>query len=304
MSFDGRLLANISVLAAIVHSGSFARAAEALGMSPSGVSRAVGRLESSIGVRLFDRTTRSVTLTDEGRRLYGEISPLIAGIGDAVNLASGASTAVRGRLRVNVDAYFSRRMIAPHLATFLERYPEISLELIAREQLGDLVAEGFDIAVRFGQPPSSSLVARKLLETRTATVASPGYLKKYGYPATPADLIHHACIQMRSTMTGLPLEWEYGAAGQVIPVKTSSRLLVNESGTLIGACLAGAGIARVKASGVTDLIADGQLIELLTEWTGESFSLYALYPSRHLPPAKVRAFIDFVIEILQLDEGL
>jgi DNA-binding transcriptional LysR family regulator len=132
-------------------------------------------------------------------------------------------------------------------------------------------------------------------------VASPGYLKKYGHPQTPADLIHHACIQMRSTMTGLPLEWEYGAAGQVTPVKTSSRLLVNESGTLIGACLAGAGIARVKASGVKDLIADGQLIELLTEWTGESFYLYALYPSRHLPPAKVRAFIDFVIEILQLD---
>ncbi|MCU1738507.1 MULTISPECIES: LysR family transcriptional regulator [unclassified Pseudomonas] len=151
MSFDGRLLSNISVLAAIVHSGSFARAAEALGMSPSGISRAVGRLESSIGVRLFDRTTRSVTLTDEGRRLYGEISPLLSGIGDAVNLASGASTAVRGRLRVNVDAYFSRRMLAPQLATFLDLYPELSLELIVRDQLGDLVAEGFDIAVRFGQ---------------------------------------------------------------------------------------------------------------------------------------------------------
>jgi DNA-binding transcriptional LysR family regulator len=304
MSFDGRLLANISVLAAIVHSGSFARAAEALSMSPSGVSRAVGRLEASIGVRLFDRTTRSVTLTDEGRRLYGEISPLISGIGDAVNMASGASTAVRGRLRVNVDAYFSRRMIAPHLATFLDRYPEISLELIVREQLGDLVAEGFDIAVRFGQPPSSSLVARKLLETRTTTVASPAYLKKYGTPQTPADLIHHACIQMRSTMTGLPLEWEYGLSGQVTPVKTSSRLLVNESGTLIGACLAGAGIARVKASGVEDLIASGQLVELLQEWTGESFYLYALYPSRHLPAAKVRAFIDFVAQILRLEPSV
>lgn len=301
MSFDGRLLSNISVLAAIVHSGSFARAAEALGMSPSGISRAVGRLESSIGVRLFDRTTRSVTLTDEGRRLYGEISPLLSGIGDAVNLASGASTAVRGRLRVNVDAYFSRRMLAPQLATFLDLYPELSLELIVRDQLGDLVAEGFDIAVRFGQPPSSSLVARKLLETETVTVAAPHYLSRYGCPQTPEDLTQHACIQMRSTMTGLPLEWEYSKGRKVIPVKTTSRLLVNESGTLIGACLAGAGIARIKASGVKDLIAQGKLVELLKEWKGESFSLYALYPSRHLPPAKVRAFIDFVLQVLQQD---
>lgn len=301
MSLDGRLLSNISVLAAIVHSGSFARAAEALGMSPSGISRAVGRLETSIGVRLFDRTTRSVTLTDEGRQLYGEISPLLVGINDAVNLTSGASTAVRGRLRVNVDTYFSRRMMAPHLATFLTLYPEISLELMVRDQLGDLVGEGFDIAIRFGQPPSSTLIARKLLETRTVTVASPNYLNKFGRPETPSDLIHHACIQMKSTMTGLPMEWEYSSDQGIIPVKTTSRLLVNESGTLIGACLAGAGIARVKASGVKDLIADGHLIELLKGWTGEKFDLYALYPSRHLAPAKVRAFIDFVSQFLQED---
>ncbi|MDQ0704575.1 DNA-binding transcriptional LysR family regulator [Pseudomonas sp. W3I7] len=298
MSFDGRLLSNISVLAAIVHSGSFARAAEALSMSPSGISRAVGRLETSIGVRLFDRTTRSVTLTDEGRMLYGEISPLLAGIGDAVNLTSGASTAVRGRLRVNVDTYFSRRMMAPHLSRFLTLYPEISLELLVRDQLGDLVGEGFDIAIRFGQPPSSTLIARKLLETSTVTVASPDYLSKYGSPKTPSDLIHHFCIQMKSTMTGLPMEWEYTLGKTTMPVKTTSRLLVNESGTLIGACLAGVGIARIKASGVKDLIAQGHLVELLQGWRGEKFDLYALYPSRHLPPAKVRAFIDFVSEFL------
>ncbi|OTP76294.1 Transcriptional regulator, LysR family [Caballeronia sordidicola] len=141
MSFDGRTLANISVLAAIVEGGSFARAADALGLSPSGVSRAVGRLETSIGVRLLDRTTRSVMLTDEGRRLYEEIGPLLAGIGDAVTMTAGASAAVQGRLRVNVDAYFSRRMLAVHLARFLERYPELSLELVTRDQLGDLVAD-------------------------------------------------------------------------------------------------------------------------------------------------------------------
>lgn len=303
MSFDGRMLANISVLAAVVEGGSFARAADALGLSPSGVSRAVGRLEASIGVRLLDRTTRSVMLTDEGRRLYEEIGPLLAGIGDAVTLTAGASAAVRGRLRVNVDGYFSRRMLAPHLAQFLNRYPELSLELVAREQLGDLVAEGFDIAVRFGQPPSSSLIARKLLETRTVTVAAPAYIKRHGRPATPADLVNHACIQMRSPVTGQALEWEYRSGRKLIPVKTAGRLLVTEAGTLLGACLAGAGIARVKASGVQDLLEKGRLIELLPEWGGEKFLLYALYPSRHLPAAKVRAFIDFVLEILGDDEG-
>lgn len=304
MSFDGRLLSNISVLAAIVHSGSFARAAEALNLSPSGVSRAVTRLEGSIGVRLFDRTTRAVTLTDEGRRLYEEISPLLAGIGDAVSLASGASTAVNGRLRVNVDTFFSRRILAPHINDFLQRYPDISLELVVRDQLGDMVAEGFDIAVRFGHPPSSSLVARKLLETRTATVASPEYLRLRGVPQSPEELIHHACIQVRSSMTGQPLEWEYSRNGEIVPAKISSRLMVNESGTLLGACLAGAGIARLKTSGIQDLLADGRLVELLTEWKGESFPLYALYPSRHLPAAKVRAFIDFVMHILKIDGPL
>ncbi|WP_213992586.1 LysR family transcriptional regulator [Sodalis sp. dw_96] len=299
MSFDGRLLSNINVLAAIVHSGSFARAAEAMNMTPSGVSRAVSRLEAGIGVRLFDRTTRAVTLTDEGRRLYEEISPLLAGIADAVSLASGAASAVNGRLRVNVDPFFSGRMLAPHLTTFLERYPGLSLELTVRDQLGDLVSEGFDIAVRFGEPPSSSLIARKLLETHTVTVASPDYIQKHGYPRTPADLIHHFCIQMRSSMTGLPLEWAYSSDGKAFPVKIVSRLLVNEAGTLLAACLAGAGIARIKARGVEDLIEKGRLVALLTDWSGEHFQLYALYPSRHLPPAKVRAFIDFVVDMLR-----
>lgn len=302
MSFDGRMLANISVLAAIVHSGSFARAAEALGMSPSGVSRAVTRLESSIGIRLFDRTTRSVTLTDEGRQLYAQISPLLAGIGDAVTLATGASTAVQGRLRVNVDAFFAGRMLAPHIDKFLQRHPGLELELTVRDQLGDLVAEGFDIAVRFGQPPSSSLVARRLLDTRTVTVASPDYLKRRGRPNTPGDLAGHSCIQMKSAMTGLPLDWEYGSGGEKITLRTSGRLLVNESSTLIAACVGGAGVARVKASGVKDLLADNRLVEILQDWQGESFNLYALYPSRHLPPAKVSAFIDFVTEVLDLSE--
>jgi len=211
-------------------------------------------------------------------------------------VTAGAAAVVRGRLRVNVDAFFSRFMLAPHLGRFLERYPEISLDLIAREQLGDLVAEGFDVALRFGAPPPSSLVARKLLETRTVTVAAPAYIEKHGRPATPAELAGHACIQVRNSQTGQPLEWEFRRGGRIHPVKTSGRLLVTEAGTLLGACLAGVGIARIKAIGVQALIDQGQLIELFPAWPGETFPLYALYPSRHLPAAKVKAFIDFVAE--------
>jgi DNA-binding transcriptional LysR family regulator len=295
MAFDARVIANVGVLAAIVETGSFARAGEALGLTRSGVSRAMARLENSVGVRLLDRTTRVVSLTDEGRRLYSEVAPLLTGIEDAVTLTSGSSVAVRGRLRVNVDAFFSRLLFTPHVAEFLSLYPDLSLELVARDQLGDLVGEGFDIAVRFGMPPASSLIARKLLDTRTITVASPDYIQQHGRPASPADLTRHSCILVRDSLTGQTIEdWQFRRGAEVANVNISGRLTVAEWGTMLGACLEGVGIARVKAIGVQHLIERGALVEVLTDWQGEGFPLYALYPSRHLPPAKVRAFIDFV----------
>ncbi len=294
MAFDGRVISNVGVLAAIVEGGSFARAADALGLSRSGVSRAVSRLEARVGVRLLDRTTRVVALTDEGRKLYSEIAPLLTGIEDAVTVTSGSSVAVRGRLRVNVDAFFSRLLFTPHIADFLSLYPDLSLELVARDQLGDLVGEGFDIAIRFGTPPESSLVSRKLLDTRTITVASPAYLDRHGVPDDPSDLTRHTCIQVRDSLTGQPIEeWQFSRGKKVVQVKTTGRLMVAEFGTMLGACLGGVGIARVKAIGVQHLIDQGALVEVLPDWLGDSFPLYALYPSRHLPPAKVRAFIDF-----------
>lgn len=298
MSFEGRMLSNVNVLVAIVESGSFARAADTLGLTPSGVSRAIQRLESQIGIRLFDRTTRSVTLTDEGRRLYEGISPLLDGLDEAITTAADSSVAVRGRLRVNVDAVFSSLILAPHIDRFLDRYPELSMELVPRDQLGDIVADGFDIAVRFGEPPTSSLVAKKLMETRVATVATPAYLRAHGHPVTPDDLAHHACIQVRSHMTGQILEWRYRQQRKLVSFKTAGRLVVSDAATLLTACLAGTGIARIKRTGVADLIDKGQLVELFPDWQGEDYPLYALYPSRNLPPAKVRAFIEFVEEIV------
>ena len=294
MALDGRLVSNVSVLAAVVEGGNFAKAAEALGLTPSGVSRAIARLEARIGVRLLDRTTRSVNLTDEGRLLYANINPLVLGIEDAVTRAAGSSGSVRGRLRVNTDAFTSRLLLSPHIRRFLELYPELSLELIARDQLGDLVAEGFDVAVRFGEPPSSSLVARKLIDTRFVTVATPDYLERHGRPGKPADLSNHVCIQVRDPVTGQPFSWEFQRGRKLIKVPTSGRLLLTDVGTILGTCLSGVGVAQIKALGIQKLLDDGQLIDLFPDWPDERFPLYALYPSRHLPAAKVRAFIDFV----------
>ena len=303
MALDGRVLSNVSVLAAVVEGGSFARAAEVLGLTPSGVSRAIARLEARIGVRLLDRTTRSLHLTDEGRLLYANINPLVLGIEDAVTRTAGSAGSVRGRLRVNTDAFTSRLLLSPHIGRFLDLYAELSLELIARDQLGDLVAEGFDVAVRFGEPPSSSLVARKLLDTRIVTVATPSYLKRHGRPAKPADLANHVCIQVRSPLTGQPFPWEFQRGRRVIEVPTSGRLLLTDVGTILGTCLSGVGVAQIKALGIQELLDDGKLIDLFPDWPDERFPLYALYPSRHLPAAKVRAFIDFVMAAIEPKAG-
>lgn len=301
MSFDGRLLSGLSVLTAVVQGRSFARAAELLGITPSGVSRAVARLEDRVGVRLLDRTTRSVALTDEGRRFYEQVAPLLTGIEEAAVAAAGSGAAVLGRLRVDIDPYFSRMVLAPHLGGFLRKHPGLTLELITREHVGDLVADGIDVAMRFGEPPGSGLIARKLLETRVLTVASPAYLKKKGRPKQPAELKHHACIQFLDPQSGQPFAWEFRAGRKVLPVPTEGTLVLTDVGTMINAALSGAGIAQVLALGIQPLLDAGRLVELFPDWPGETFPLYALHPSRHHPPAKVRAFIDFAIQIARSD---
>jgi DNA-binding transcriptional LysR family regulator len=301
MSFEGKYLSGIGVLAAVIESGSFVRAGEALGLTQPGVSRAIARLEERIGVRLLDRTTRSVSLTAEGRNLYEAVMPLLAEVDEAVNLASGSAAVVRGRLRVNSDPFFSRLMLAPQIGHFLEKYPEISLELITREQLGDLVSEGFDLAIRFGEPPRSSLVAKKLLETRILTVASPAYLKKKGRPTRPEEIPQHISIDFRNPLTGQPFEWEFRRGKKVVEVKTSARLLLSDVDSMFGACLAGVGIAQVMAIDAQKYIEQGRLVDLFPDWPDERFPLYALYPSRHLPAAKLRAFMDFLAEILPVE---
>ena len=295
MAYDGRLLAGVTVLAAVVEAGTLSRAAGALGLSASGVSRAVSRLEARVGVRLLERTTRSLRLTDEGRRFFDRVSPLLAGIEDAAVEAAGSAAAVRGRLRVNVDPFFSRVVLAGEVAKFLAHYPEVCLELIMRDAPGDLVADGFDLALRFGDPPGGRFVTRKLFESRILTVASPAYVAAHGRPRHPADLTGHACIDFYEAASGRPFDWEFHRGTEVVPVKVAARLMVSDSGALLEACEAGAGVAQIFDLGTRHLIEAGRLVQLLPDWSDEVFPLYALYPARHYRPAKVAAFIDFCL---------
>ncbi len=299
MPFDSRLLAGISALTAVIEAGSFARAAEALGLTPSGVSRAIARLEANVGVRLLNRTTRSVSLSDEGRRFFEQVRPSLDIIEEAAAGAAGSAQVVRGRLRVNMDPPVSQHLLAGRLGGFLARYPELTLELLTREPITDLVGAGIDVAVRFGEPPVSSLIARKLVETRVLTVAAPSYLKKHGRPKHPHDLLQHTCIHYRDPVTGQPYEWEFRQGRKVLPVEPPGRLIVSDTATMRQEVVAGTGIAQVLTLAVRDLLEEGRIIDLFPDWPGETFPLYALYPSRRHAPAKVKAFLDFLLETIR-----
>lgn len=297
MSFDGRLLTGVSVLTAVVEGGSFVRAADALGITASGVSRAITRLEARVGVRLLDRTTRAVSLSEEGRRFYERVKPSLAAIEEAAVHASGATNVVRGRLRARVAILVTTGVLAGRLGEFLSRYPELSVEIITQDKTGDLVADGVDVAISFGDQAASSLVSRKLLDTRILTVASPAYLKRHGRPAHPNDLKHHSCIHFRDPATGQAFEWEFHKGRKIVTVETPGRLTLSDGNALLTECVAGTGIAQVFENTVHAFIERGKLVELFPEWNGEIYPLYAFYPSRQHAPAKVRAFIDFMLEI-------
>lgn len=288
----------ISVFAAVVDAGTFAAAAEVVGMSPPGVSRAIARLEKRLAIRLFNRTTRSVSLTDEGRRFYEQVVPHLVGLEEAAIAASGSASAIRGRLRVNLDPVCYRAILGPQLDRFMDAHPELEIELIARDSLGDLVTEGFDVALRFGKPRSSTLVARKLLDTEVVTVATPAYLARCGRPKHPEELEGpgHRCLEFRDPGTGKPFPWEFHRRRKRLVIATHGRLTVNDPGALLDACLAGSGIAQMLQLGAEPLIADGRLVNLFPNWPDERFPLYTYYPSRNYVPAKTRAFVEFVVE--------
>lgn len=298
MAFDTRLLNGIGVLSAVVEAGSFMRAGEALGLTQSAVSRAVARLEQRVGLRIFHRNARSITLTDEGRRFYEQVVPHLASIEDAAITAAGSGAEVRGRLRINVDGCFGHHVLAPNLGPFLDRYPEVSLEMHVRDRMGDLVADGFDVGIHFGPPEPSSLVCRLLHETRVLTCASSAYLSRHGRPTHPRDIESHQCILMRDPTTGKHYDWDFIRGKETVSIKTSGQITVTDTGGLLAACLSGHGIAQPLEIYTKPFLSDGRLVQLLPEWAEETFPLYVYHHTPKLMTAKVRAFLDYLAGII------
>jgi DNA-binding transcriptional LysR family regulator len=295
MRFDEQTLSDSNVFVAVVRCGSFANAARSLDLSQSVASRAVARLEKRLGVRVLDRTTRSVSLTDDGRALFERLEPLLQGFEDAFTSAVEEQSRVRGRLRVKMHPTLSHVIDGKQLKAFLEDYTELSVEFISSDKLGDLVGEGLDIALYVGELPSSSLIARKLLDTRVITVAAPDYLAKHMKVAHPSDLLReHTLIDYRNPETGRTFPWEYHRGRKMVKVTTTGRLIVSDIVNLHGICVAGWGIAQVLEVAVKPMLETGALVKLLPEWGDERFPIYAVYPSRNYVPPKVRVFIDFV----------
>jgi DNA-binding transcriptional LysR family regulator len=206
---------------------------------------------------------------------------------------------VRGRLKIDIDPFFLPLVLAGRLGAFCERYPELAIEFVTSEHVGDLVSEGIDLAIRFGQPRLPTLVSRKLIEAPILTVASPRYLERYGKPKHPSDLGRHRCLQFLDPYTRRPFGWEFIRGEETIEVSTSGPLTFTDPKSLIEECIAGTGIAQIIGWGLNESLASGALIDLFPDWHGEHFPLFAFHPSRKHPPAKVRAFVGFCVEVIQ-----
>jgi len=208
-------------------------------------------------------------------------------------------------LRVNVDPLFSRVVLSPKLSEFLLQNPQMELRIETRDRIGDLVSDGFDLAVRFGEPTPSALIARRILDARILTVASPIYIDRHGRPSHPQDLASdtHQCIRAIDTSTGRPFDWEFRRGKELISVAVNGRLTVTDSGTKLGACLAGFGVAQVIDLGLEHHFRSGALVNMFPNWSDERFTLYVYYVSRNHVPAKVRKFIDFIVDSLGKETG-
>jgi DNA-binding transcriptional LysR family regulator len=190
--------------------------------------------------------------------------------------------------------------LASRLTEFLNCYPDLTVELLSQESLGDLVADRFDLAVRFVDPPAgSSLIARRLATTRILTVASPAYIARHGRPRHPREVEQHKRILFRNPLTSQPFEWEFKRGRETVEIPVAGSLLVSEAGTMLDACVAGAGIAQILELGTAELVRSKKLINLFPDWSGERWPLYALYPSRRYQPAKLKAFLEFCAAALQ-----
>jgi len=286
-------LAAIRAFVAVVEHEGFSAAARRLGSSPSTISRQVTELEDRLGVRLLHRTTRRLSLTEAGEVYAERAHRIIAAVDDAAVAVTAPEGELAGQLRLTAPASIARLHLVPAIAAFHQEHPGVRVAMLITDRVVDLVGEGLDLAIRIGRPRDSSLVARKIGETRRSLCASPDYLARVGRPRKPEDLENHSCLAFRSTLG--PTAWRFESGSRRVDVRVQGPLVTLDGGALVTAAVAGMGIVLVPEWLTADALDRGELVRLLprSKPVPASTPLYALMPHRQAP-TKVRVFVEFV----------
>lgn len=284
---------SMAVFAEVAEHGSFAEAARRLNRSPAAVTRAVAELEARLGVRLLNRTTRAVSLTEPGQRFLAGARRVLSDLAEIEQAAIGQGVAPRGELRVTAPIMFGSKHVLPLVTEFLAEYPEVSVRLALLDRPVDLIEEGHDVAVRIGALADTSAIATRVGAIRRVTVAAPAYVKKHGTPKTPADLAGHDVVAFGAIER--PDRWLF--AGVETAVKP--RLTVNTAEAAIGAAVGGFGITRVMSYQAADALVNKSLSRILPDYEGDDIPIHVLYPHGSHPPPKLRAFLDTLVPRLR-----
>ncbi|MGR4875485.1 LysR family transcriptional regulator [Pseudoxanthomonas sp. LARHCG66] len=294
----GTEFAELKAFVAVVDRASFARAADHLGLSRSALSQIIRQLESRLGVRLLNRTTRSVSPTEPGRRLHGRIAPMLREMDEAVAQAVGANARAAGTLRINTLSMAAKKVIAPRLGRFANAHPDVVLDIVVDDGLSDIAGEGFDAGIRVGGRLQKDMVAVRLTpDIELLAVASPDYLARHGEPRTPADLGHHACINWRFPGSGKVAGWEFRKKGKAVEFLGEGTVIGNHQDIVVPAALQGLGIFYAyNDEGIADALQDGRLRRVLSDWSPTVPGLYLYYSSRRYMLPALRAFIDCLLD--------
>ena len=287
-------LREIECFIAVADLGSFVKAAEALGISKAAVSRTVLELEARLGSRLMQRTTRRLSLTEAGALYLERCKQIVAALEEADDLLSSGNAKPTGLLRINAPLTFGVLHLAPLWPMFLERHPEISLDITLSDRIVDIIDEGYDMAIRIARLSDSTLVHRKLTSTSLHVCASPAYLDAHGTPSHPHELAQHQTISYSYNQS--KDEWQFSGPEGPVSVRVSSRLHVNNGDSCVQAALGGIGITRQPTFMIDQHLRSGQLVSILDDYGSPELGIYAVYPSRTHLPAKMRAMLDFLTE--------
>jgi DNA-binding transcriptional LysR family regulator len=277
--------------------GSFSAAARRLGLTPAAVSKSVNRLELRLGVRLFQRSTRSLALTTDGERLYGQVRLPWTEIGDALTDLSQGAGKPAGTLKVSLAYTVGRQYFVPFLEEFSRRYPDVVPDLYFDNRQVDLIAEGFDVAIGGGIELTDALIARELARVDIVLAAAPSYLKAHAAPETPQDLTRHRGLLRRSLSTGRLVPWTLKhRSGQEVVASVRPVAVLDDPEAIARAAACGMGICMLPLPHAAPLLDSGELVRVLPDWHAETRPLSIYYSSRKLVPAKVRVFVDYMVE--------